>query len=532
VADLGLEDNVFFHNRYTSLPELCEYLMAADLYVTPYWAREQIVSGTLSYALACGKAIISTPYWYAEELLADGRGLLTPFGDADAMAEQLRSLLRDDAARNQMRKRAYLYGRQMIWSEVAQAYGALFDTSITGYADMTPALAGRARLALRGKLPPVNLDHLRVMTDGTGMLQHAIFATPDRNHGYCIDDNARALIAVLQHWQLTQDARVLPLYQTYMSFIHHAFNEERGAFRNFMAYDRSWLEEIGSEDSQGRTIWALGTAVAFAPNSASLGLACTLFQRALPLADRLEAARAQAFTLLGLHAYLRRFSGASEVRRLRERLALQLYAHFEQYADQEWPWFEEVATYCNARVPQALIMSGHWLEHQGMVTQGLRSLEWLFERQTNPATGNLSIIGNDGWLCREDCARFDQQPVEAGALLDAAGEAYGLTGDERWRARMHQCLGWFLGRNDLREPLVDAETGGCRDGLRNTSANANQGAESTLAWLMALQTMHLAQHEQALQVDTTPDLLLPDETPLERSIGERVVRERQQAVGD
>lgn len=514
--ELGIERNVIFHNRYTTLEELCEYLQAADLYITPYWDTEQIVSGTLSYALGSGKAIVSTPSHYAQELLADGRGVLTPVGDAEAMAESLRALLQDDVGRNQMRKRAYMHGRGMIWSEVAAAYNQIFHESIEHYSDYRTSSMLRSLPHSLAALPQVKLDHLRVMTDDTGIIQHAVFATPDRFHGYCIDDNARALIATVQHWRLAQDTSILPLMHTYLSFVHHAYNDEHGAFRNFMSYERTWLEKEGSQDSQGRTIWALGTTVAFAPNSSILGLASTLFNKSLLIAEKLTSPRAQAFALLGIHAYLRRFSGATLVRRLRERIANELYAHFDHHATPDWQWLEDKATYCNARIPQALLMSGQWLGNQGMVDQGLRSLEWLFSRQTHESEGHLCLIGNAGWLTTHGCARFDQQPVDAGALLEAACDAYMLTHDERWLARAEQSLNWFLGQNDMHLPLADPETGGCYDGLHSTGRNANQGAESTLAWLMGLQAIHLLQQEQTIQ--TAPAELFVEGKREERRI--------------
>jgi len=499
VKQKKLTENVIFHNRYVELEQLCEFLLASDIYITPYGSREQIVSGTLAYAIGCGKAIISTPYWYAEEMLANGRGMMMPFGDSKALAQSLVKLLRKDTTRNRMRKRAYLLGRKMVWEEVARNYLNVYEEAVESFASLPPQLILCKRVVPQPSIPEVDLKHLRALTDDTGLLQHAVHATPDRRYGYCTDDNARALVVAAQNWRLFKDESIIPLFQTYLSFLHHAFNEELGRFRNFMAYNRQWLEEAGSEDSHGRALWGLGAAVAFAPTEPILGLASRLFNQALPAVEKLHAPRTLAFALIGIHEYLRRFSGASDARRLRENVARRLYSEFRKNSADNWPWCEKIVTYCNARLPHALILAGRWMDDNEMLQQGLRSLNWLFEIQTDPKNDHLSIIGNDGWYTRNGTrAKFDQQPVEVAALIEAAREAYLVTGDKKWHDWMITGLNWFLGANDIREPIYDFTTGGGRDGLHLAGVNANQGAESTLSWLLSLHNVYTIEQSVAV----------------------------------
>jgi hypothetical protein len=354
------------------------------------------------------------------------------------------------------------------------------------------------------ELPAPNLDHLRVLTDDTGILQHARFAVPNRDHGYCTDDNARALIVALMGRNMLGDpAALMPLAYRYMSFLQHAFNHEAGRFRNFMSYDRRWQETIGSEDAHGRAIWALGRTVFDAPSQGLAGAAMWLFERALPAILDFESPRAWAFALVGLDAYLARFSGASDARRARTALAERLHARLESSAAPDWPWLEETVTYANGVIPHALILSGRALARQDMTETGLRSLRWLVGIQTD-ARGHFVPIGNDGWLVRGGAqARFDQQPTEAQHMVDALLEAQTSTGEARWLDDARRCHDWFLGRNDLQTPIVDEVTGGCRDGLSAGGVNQNQGAESTLAWLHASIRLRLAlaATEAAVRID-------------------------------
>ncbi|MHC4661536.1 MAG: glycosyltransferase family 4 protein [Planctomycetota bacterium] len=489
VSMLGLEDHVLFHNQFVSLEVLVQYLGAADIYVTPYISPAQVTSGALAYAVGSGKAVVSTPYWHAEELLAEKRGRLVPFGDPGAMAREISELLGNDLERNTIRKRAYQYARPMVWNEVARQYLELAVSALDRYISSPRPAQSEARTPkILDELPEVNLAHLRSLTDDTGMLQHANYSTPNRYHGYCVDDNARALIATSMYYDMRRDESVILLIHKYLAFLFHAFDRKTERFHNFMSYERTWLEKVGSEDSHARAIWGLGVGMKYAPNDAIRDMATRLFLEALSKVVTFSSPRAWAFILVGLHAYLDVYGGDAGVRRLRALLAEKLHNLFEN-TDETWPWCEETVTYANAKLPHALILSGQWIPDTKMHETGIKLLEWLLEQQTTP-DGHLSVIGNSGWLTRGGIrSNFDQQPIDIMALVEACAEAFRSTGDRKWLVESRRGLAWFLGRNDLHAVLYDFKTAGCRDGLQPHGLNANQGAESTLAWLISLLTM-------------------------------------------
>lgn len=493
VSQLNLSDNVMFVNKFVELDELCQWISAADLYVTPYLAKQQVTSGTLAYAVGAGKAVISTAYWHAEEILADGRGVLVPFGDSPALTDSIIELFGDQRKCSAMRKKAYEFGRQMTWKQVGAQYIELVGQAVKDHQEQPKALGtprGQYVKAL-SKLPQIDLQHLRNMTDSTGMFQHAVGITPNRKFGYCTDDNARALIVSAMCWSLTAEDSILPLMHTYLSFLHNAYDQQSGRFRNFMDYNRQWSEQTGSADSHARAIWALGVLVFDSPNHAIRTLAAKLFNLGLPRLLDFEFPRSIAFGLVGIDAYLRRFAVDSDARRIRSKLANRLLNMFVENRQGDWPWCESLVTYCNARLPDALLISGHAMSDLRMVQVGTEALEWLIEVQTGQQ-GQLSVIGNQGWMDRNGHrARFDQQPVEAMTLVQACVDAYNIMGQERWLRQARKCLDWFLGRNDINLPMYDFSTGGCRDGLEPDGVNENQGAESTLAWLMSLCTLRM-----------------------------------------
>ena len=487
--ELGVSDHIVFHDCFVADEDLLEFIGAADIYVTPYQNEAQIISGTLAYALGMGKAVVSTPYWHAQELLADGRGRLIPFQDHVALAREVNDLLDHPDELLAIQQRAYNYGRKMIWSDVGRRY---LDTFADARRQRLRKKVPEHRLEPLGhrqqRLPEIKLDHLRRMTDGTGVLQHAMYTVPDRTHGYCVDDNARALIvAVTAHDLQPLDASLGDLASVYLSFMGYALNGETGRFRNFMSYDRRWLEETGSEDSHGRALWGLGITVALGRDAGEVVYAADLFQRALNAVEHFTSPRAVAFVIIGIHAYLSRYSSDSRAKTMRKILADRLMAWFTSSASEDWPWCEDILSYDNARLPQALLLCGQWLPDRDMLEMGLRALDWLKQVQTDESGRHFAAIGNQGWLTRGgEKARFDQQPLEAAAMVDACIEAFNCTRDEEWIAYAYRCLNWYQGENDLRIPLCDYATGGCRDGLEAQGVNENQGAESTLCWLMAL----------------------------------------------
>ena len=501
----GVEGQVIFYNRFVSIEELTEFIGAADLYITPYLDPRQITSGTLAYTVGASKAVISTPYWYAEEMLADERGVLVPFCDPASLAEQVIDLLDNDAQRHAMRKRAYLFGREMVWLQVAQRYMESFARARAErrYAAAPFAVKPLDRRPLQ--LPPMRLDHLRRMTDDTGLLQHALFTVPNYAEGYCIDDNARALIVSVNLEELGH-TEAFELSSRYLAFIAYAFNPDTGRFRNFMDYRRTWLEEIGSDDSHGRTLWALGTVLGRSNTPALQNIAAWLFEQALPALLDMTSPRAWAFGILGIHEYLRRFDGDRRAGQVRDELAGRLLALYRRCRTDDWRWFEDRLTYCNAVLPHALLMCGQWLPNSAMTTAALESLEWLVALQrSTPVGGHFVPIGSNGFYVQGgERARFDQQPVEAQTTAAACLEAYRGTGDERWRKEARRAFEWFLGRNDLGLPVYDPNTGGCGDGLHPDRLNHNQGAESTLAFLQTLLELRLA-----------ADLPLPTETRID-----------------
>jgi glycosyltransferase involved in cell wall biosynthesis len=482
---LSVDRNVMFHNRFVSQEELVEFIGAADIYITPYLNPAQIVSGTLAYTVGAGKAVISTPYWYAEELLSANRGVVIPFANPDALSAAIMRLLDNEAERHAMRKHAYLTGRQMVWPNVARLYMRTFERVCEDRRrNPRPVFVATTLNQRANELPVLKLDHLETLTDDTGLLQHAVFTAPNYSEGYTTDDNARALIlAVLLEKSGVGLSRTL----RYQSFLWHAFHAETGRFHNFLSYDRRWLDEIGSDDCHGRAIWALGTILGRSQDVGLRGSAARLFASAMPAARTLSSPRAWAYVLLGIHEYLKRFSGDRAAQETREELIQKLTALYRDASAPDWCWFEDILAYSNPRIPQALLLSGRDLGRDDVVQLGLQTLRWLAEVQ-HADTKHFVPIGSNGFYRRGgQRSRFDQQPVEAHATVSACLEAWRVTKDVCWYKEAQLAFEWFLGRNDLGLPLYDAATGGCRDGLHHDRANQNEGAESTLSFLIALE---------------------------------------------
>jgi len=489
---LGVDGNVIFHNRFVSQAELSEFLAAADIYITPYLNPEQITSGTLAYALGAGKAVISTPYPYAKELLADDRGILVPWKDAPAIAEAIVGLLDEPERRLALRRRAAEHGRAMLWPAVAHSYLRTFERARVDH-DLRRRTAFQARTLAtrRADLPLINLNHIEAMSDDTGILQHATFNVPRYDEGYCLDDNARALLlmTLLEDSGAGDPDVVRRLASRYLAFVSHAFNRQRGRFRNFMSYSRSWQEDVGSEDSHGRALWSLGTVVGCSDDPGRYSLAGELFHAALPATASFSSPRAWAYALLGIEQYLHAFEGDRGVQSSGRALAERLLALFGDSSRSDWPWYEKRVTYCNGRLPQALIATGSWTGDPQMTAAGLRSLDWLMTVQCTP-DGYFAPVGTNGFFERGTTAAvFDQQPVEACVSVSACLQAFRTTGDHRWADRASVAFTWFLGQNQLQQSLYQPLSGGCRDALHIDRMNENEGAESTLSFLLALMDM-------------------------------------------
>src|SRR5581483_7267658 len=491
-----IEKNVIFYNQFVELENLKEFIGAADLYITPYLNEAQITSGTLAYTFGAGKAVVSTPYWHAAELLAEDRGVLVPFANAPALAREVIGLLRDDTRRHAMRKNAYRMGREMIWSNVAQIYMRSFESARLGGAALSRKSLATKTLDQRPReLPELKMDHLSRMTDSTGVFQHAVFGVPNFSEGYCTDDNARAFILAVLLCELGEEPGCLrSMASTCGAFLHHAFDPQTKRFHNHMGFDRHWLDTQGSEDCQGRALWALGLGVGRSPLRNVQMMAGQIFAQALPAITEFTSPRAWAFGLIGIHEYLGRLSGDSFVNQTRDKLTCRLMELLATNAKPEWCWFEDELSYDNAKLAHALILSGRATGNAVVFERGLHTLRWLNALQISEK-GHFRPIGSNGFYHRGGTrANFDQQPIEAQAMVSACLEAYRATSGIWWYEQAQRAFDWFLGWNDLGLELYSPESGGCGDGLHVDRVNGNQGAESTLAFLLSLAEMRLAQN--------------------------------------
>ena len=482
--ELGVEKHVVFLDQFVDQTTLLEFISMCDVYVTPYLNEAQMTSGTLAYSFGLGKPVISTPYWHARELLADGRGILVPFGDAEAIGSEIAKLLTDDIRRQAMSKRAYAVSRAMTWARSAERYMSVFEAARLGY--RLKVIARSDDTSTSPAEPDMQIAHFLSMCDDTGLFQHAVHSVPDRSHGYCVDDNARALLLACALNSPGEQRLSEVLTARFAAFVQHAWNPDTRRFRNFMGFNRIWLEDSGSEDSHGRTLWALGECARSDASSSRRRWAALLFAEALPTAEAFRSPRAWAFTLLGLAAYCAVAPDDFRAQEVRHSLADRLMSSLASVETPEWVWFEEGLAYDNARLPQALMLTGMAIQKPAYVQAGLRSLNWLMTKQTAPA-GHFRPVGTAGFgEQRKHPRAFDQQPVEATATIAACLAAWRADGDAEWKAMATRVFAWFLGSNDLSVPLVDLHTGSCLDGLHPDRANENRGGESVLSYLLGL----------------------------------------------
>lgn len=474
----GVADNVQFIDEFVEFDALVDYLQAADIYATPYLNPAQITSGTLSYAVGVGKPVISTPYVHATEILADGHGVLVDFKDVGAFAREIDTLLSNDRDRRRLSERAYARGRTMTWPKLAEAAMAEIAAIVAAKPERLPA-----QPALPASLAP-DFAAVERMSDSTGMLQHSIYSIPDRRHGYCIDDNARALMLV--HALPDLDPVTRDKWTTiYASFVQFAWNPDVRRFRNFMAFDRSWCEDVGSEDSNGRALWALAVTARDAPEPKHRDWARMMWDTTASLAFELGSLRAQSFAMLGAAAMLDVHPGHELARAILSRFPDVHMAMLAETRRPEWEWFEIVLAYDNARLPEALIRAGRALERQDLIDTGIATLEWIVSKQTSPQ-GRFRAVGTESFQRPYgEPLQFDQQPLEAQATVEACVAAHQATGDVCWLEEARRAYGWFLGENDLGMPLATSADGGCFDGLMPAGLNRNQGAESILALQLA-----------------------------------------------
>jgi glycosyltransferase involved in cell wall biosynthesis len=487
VRELGVENHVVFLDQFVDQATLLEFISMCDVYVTPYLNEAQMTSGTLAYSFGLGKPVVSTPYWHALELLADGRGVLVPFGDSAAIGDEIAQLLTDEPRRQAMRERAYAASRSMIWQRTAERYMAAFESARQGHGLKLIVRTEPDAIAPPAPVTPdMQTAHLLSMCDDTGLFQHAVHSVPDRSHGYCVDDNARALLLACALNAPGESPLSDVLTTRFAAFVQHAWNPDTRRFRNFMGFNRSWLEDSGSEDSHGRTLWALGECARKDASPSRRRWATALFAEALPTVRAFRSPRALAFTLLGLDGYCAVAPDDLRAGEIRRDLANRLMSGLAAVETPDRPWFEEGLAYDNARLPQALMVTGMATQTPGHVDAGLRSLRWLMTQQTTPK-GHFRPVGTAGFgELRKPARAFDQQPVEAAATIAACLTAWRADGDAEWKTVAANVFAWFLGRNDLSVALVDPQTGSCRDGLHPDRANENRGGESVVSYLLGL----------------------------------------------
>jgi glycosyltransferase involved in cell wall biosynthesis len=483
VKDLDLEEHVIFHNRFVSDQELHNFLCAADIYVTPYINRKQLTSGTLSFAVGTGKAVVSTPYWAAMELLADGRGKLTRFGDSKQISDAIIEILRNEHLYYSLRRRAYEYGRSRTWPKIGQAYWKLFSAKQMPLRIEAKTPLSAAETISNIEVPEPSLNHLKKLTDNTGLYQHAKHTIPNREYGYCTDDNSRAVIAMIKYYTQYPEPQALELLDIYLSFILYSQNND-GLIRNFMNFDRTWLKNEPKNDAFGRVLWALGMVIAKPPTPAYLSIAKDCFDKSVEHIHK-QLPRGMAYSILGMCDYLKKFPGASDIKRQLEITTDGLVTQYAENNYPDWEWFEEILTYDNAVLPHALFVAGLTSDNKKYLKIAEKTCKFLLDNTFNG--DYFSFVGcNGGYERGGTKATFDQQPIEAASTIMMLRAAYDTTQNEKFLILQRKAFDWFLGQNDLHIPLYDFRTKGCNDGLTHDGVNTNQGAESTLSFLLSL----------------------------------------------
>ena len=486
VKDLNLQEHVIFFNRFVNDQELHNFLCAADVYVTPYLNEKHLTSGTLAFAVGTGKAVVSTPYWAATELLSDGRGRLVQFGDSQQMSREIIEIIQNDTLYYSLRRKAFEYGRSRTWPKIGQIYWKLFDSKLKPLRISTKAKLSAAETISSIEVPEPSLDHLKKLTDDTGLYQHAKFTVPNRDFGYCTDDNARAVIAMIRYYAHNPEPEALRLLDTYLSFIIHS-QKAGGSIKNFMNFDRTWRTNEPAHDAFGRALWAFGTIIANPPAPQYLSIAKDCFDQSVHHVER-QLPKGMAYSILGMCDYLKQFPGAIDIKRQLELAADGLLRQYEEGHYPDWNWFEDILTYDNAVLPHAMYVASMALDKKRYREIAETTCEFLLE---NSFTGtHFSFVGCKGWYERGGKkATFDQQPIEAAGTVMMLRAAYEVTQNEKFLTLQRKAFDWFLGQNDLHIPLYDFKTKGCNDGLTPDGVNMNQGAESTLSLLLSLLEM-------------------------------------------
>lgn len=480
---LGVSKNIAFVNQFVSQEELHQYLTTCHLYITPYLNEAQITSGTLSYAIGAGAAVVSTPYWHAEELLADNRGKLFDFKNDFQLSDIVNDLLNEEAKRQELKKNAFQYGLNLRWPAIGNIYLKALEEAIEQGEKPQRVIPPIIDVE---NMPALNLSHISLLTDDTGIIQHARFGIPNFKEGYCIDDNSRALILMLMTYEQDKSQAALKLMPVYLSFIQYMQTND-GYFRNFLSFTRNYLDELGSEDSFGRTIWSLGYLVSSAPNNSYREFGKELLSHSIDHFKNLKHLRGIANSLIGVCYYLKVHPRDERFITEANHLSSSLIKAYKRCKDGEWHWFEDKLTYDNAILPLALLHYYQISENTEFYDVAMESITFLngfsFEN------GYLNPVGNAGWMSKNGKNPiYDQQAIETMAMVLMYNKVYEITKDDTYLKYMHLSYEWFLGKNSLHVPLYDFETHGCADGLQFNSVNRNQGAESTIAYFVS----HLA----------------------------------------
>ena len=491
VKEHGLEKNVFFNNEFLSEEKLFEYLTASDIYITPYLNEAQITSGTLSYAVGVGSAVVSTPYWHAQEILDDGRGMLFGFKDSSQLSQVILELLNDEKKINDLKERAYDYGIKIRWPKIGRQYLSLAEYLYDSWDRDLEQKKPRIQIPL---LPVYNLAHVKRLTDDTGIVQHAKYGIPNLKEGYCLDDNARALLMALMAYRQSKDQEALELIPIYLSFIHY-LQRENGNFGNFLSFSRQFLDEYGSEDSFGRTIWALGFLVSNAPNDAFKQIGREIYFKSIQNFDKLESLRGIANVIIGIACFLKETQGDEPQLQLLLKLTSKLVKAYHANKEEKWHWFENTMSYDNGILPWAIYPAAEITNDDELLKIATESLEFL--EKVTYGHGYQAPVGNKGWYQKGgDLPEFDQQSIDVMAMVLLYHQAYKATKNKEYIDKLFSSYMWFLGDNSLRLPLFDHETCGCCDGLESTGVNRNQGAESTLAYWISHLTVLAAQEKE------------------------------------
>ncbi|MBN2591715.1 MAG: glycosyltransferase [Sedimentisphaerales bacterium] len=505
IKDLAIEDNVIFYNRFVNDDELHNFLCAADIYVTPYQQEKQLTSGTLSFAVGTGKAVISTPYWAAQELLADGRGKLVQFGNEVQMANEITHILKNNSSFYSLRRKAYDYGRSRTWPRIGHAYWRLFNAKRLPVRLASKSPLSPSKMISNIQVPEPSLYHLKKITDDTGLYQHAKFTIPNRQEGYCTDDNARGVIAMSRYYAQYPNPEALELLDKYLSFIIHSQNKD-GTVRNFMNFDRTWWKNEPRNDAFGRMLWAFGTVMASPPSPSYLSILKDCFDQSVELVQK-QMPKGMAYSIIGMCNYLKHFPGASEIKRQLELAADGLVIQYNENKYPDWQWFEDALTYDNGILPHALFVAGMTCDNKHYLEIAEKTCEFLIENTYN--SKHFSFVGCNGWYVRgQKRASFDQQPIDAASTVMMLRAAYDATNNEKYLTLQRKAFDWFLGRNDLRIPLYDFRTKGCYDALMHNGVNLNQGAESMLSFLISLLSIvesysisHTTKNEQNISLN-------------------------------